>query len=113
VARWSALENNARSGAPFLDSQSIDCSEWRIGAFSIRNIVLAHHRKVAWHGQAAAPGLVDNRDCPLSNWGQVKDYHDGLLQPGLVDLGRSVPADNRWTADSSNQSQEHYNAESN
>jgi hypothetical protein len=28
-------------------------------------------------------------------------------------LGRSMPADNRWTADSSNQSQEHHNAERN
>jgi hypothetical protein len=28
-------------------------------------------------------------------------------------LGRSMPADNRWTADSSNQSQEHYDAERN
>ena len=38
-----ALENNPRSGAPFLDSQSVDRGEWRIGAFSIWNIVVAHH----------------------------------------------------------------------
>jgi hypothetical protein len=29
VPRWSALENNPRCGAPFLDSQSVDGGEWR------------------------------------------------------------------------------------
>ncbi len=43
VARWSTLENNPRSGAPFLKSQSVDRGEWRVGAFSIWNIVVAHH----------------------------------------------------------------------
>jgi hypothetical protein len=58
VARWSTLENDPRSGTPFLGSQSIDCGEWRNGAFSIWNIVVAHHRKVARHGQAPAAGLA-------------------------------------------------------
>ena len=63
MARWSALENNPRSGAPFLDSQSVDRGEWRIGAFSIWNIVVAYYRKLMRHGQAPSPGFFDHRDC--------------------------------------------------
>jgi hypothetical protein len=43
MAWRSALENDPRSGAPFLDSQSIDRGEWRISAFSIRDIAETNH----------------------------------------------------------------------